>query len=158
LLRRDPTDADALAGLGDAEAAQGNYGSAQVRLREAARLRPGDAAIAAQLAQVNRVRDMDPTQRGIPPAERHRRSTVLLGAALLAADRCPEALADSALHPVMDSARADLVRPVGGARLAAAAEQLMDRAERIWTMREGCAEGGSADQRAAALVLDKLRE
>ena len=158
LLRRDRTDADALAGLGQAEAAQGNYGSAQTHLMAASRLRAGDAAIAAQLAQVDRVRDMDPTLRGLAPAERRRRSAMLLGAALVAADRCPAAPADSALPPLMDSARAELARPARAVGLAAAAEGMMDRAEQIWAMRAGCPEDGNADQRAAALVLDKLRE
>jgi tetratricopeptide (TPR) repeat protein len=158
MLRRDGSDADALAGMGDAEAAQGNYRSAEVHLAAAARLRPGDAAIEAELAQVSRIRGLDPTQRGIADADRRRRSATLLGYALVAADRCPAAAADSTARPALDSARAELGRPVGATAPAAAAERLMDRAEQIWRLTEGCAEGGTADQRAAAVVLNKLSE
>jgi hypothetical protein len=157
MVRRNPSDADALAGLGYAEAAQGNYRSAQANLAAAARLRPGDPAIAEQLAQVNRVRDLDPTQRGIPPAERQRRSLVLLGGALLAADHCPAVAADSAARPVLDSARSELAQPPRTG-IAAAAEHLLDRAEQEWAQREGCLEAGSAEQRAVALVLNKLSQ
>lgn len=157
MVRRNPSDGDALAGLGDAEAAQGNYRSAQVNLAAAATLRPGDPAIAEQLAQVNRVRDLDPTQRGIPPAERQRRSIILLGGALLAADHCPAMAADTAARPVLDSARTELAHPAR-TDAAQAAERLLDRAEQVWALREGCLEAGSADERAVALVLNKLAQ
>jgi tetratricopeptide (TPR) repeat protein len=157
MVHRDRSDADALAGLGDAEAAQGNYRSAQANLAAAARLRPGDPAIEEQLAQVNRVRDLDPTQRGLAPAERQRRSIILLGGAILAADRCPAIAADSAARPVLDSARSELAHPPRtGAELAA--EHLLDRAEQVWALREGCLEAGAAEERAVALVLNKLAE
>ena len=157
LVHRDRSDADALAGLGDAEAAQGNYRSAQANLAAAARLRPGDSAIEEQLAQVNRVRDLDPTQRGLAPAERQRRSIILLGGALLAADHCPAIAADTAARPVLDSARSELAHPPRiGAELAA--EHLLDRAEQVWSLREGCLEAGAAEERAVALVLNKLAE
>jgi len=157
MVRRNPSDADALAGLGDAEAAQGNYRSAQANLAAAAKLRPGDRVIEAQLVQVNRIRDLDPTQRGIPPEERERRSGVLLGGALLAADRCPTVAADSTARPVLDSARSELAHP---ARTGAAtrAEHLLDRAEQVWALRERCPEAGSAEEQAVALVLNKLAQ
>ena len=157
MVHRNPSDADALAGLGDAEAAQGNYRSAQANLAAAAKLRPGDPAIAAQLVQVNRIRDLDPTQRGIPPEERQRRSGVLLGGALIAADRCPAVAADSVARPVLDSARRELAHPPRTGA-ASAAEHLLDRAEQVWALRDGCLEGGSADERAVALVLNKLAQ
>jgi hypothetical protein len=50
----------------------------------------------------------DPTQRGIPALERQRRSSILLGGALLAADHCPAIAADTAARPVLDSARSEL--------------------------------------------------
>lgn len=158
MLRRDGSDADALAGLGNAEAAQGNYRSAEANLAAAARLRPGDAAIEGELTQVSRIRGLDPTQRGIADAERWRRSATLLGHALVAADRCPAVRADSSSRLALDSARAELGQPASGATPAAAAERLMDRAEQIWRSTEGCPAGSTADQRAAAVVLNKLSE
>lgn len=158
MLRRDESDADALAGLGDAEAAQGNYRSAEANLTAAARLRPADAAIGAALTQVSRIRVLDPTQRGLADGERQRRGATLLGHALVVADRCPAVRADSGARLVLDSARAELAQRPGEQALAAAAERLMDRAEQIWRLTEGCSEGGTADQRAAAVVLNKLSE
>ena len=158
MLRRDGSDADALAGLGEAEAAQGNYRSAEANLTVAARLRPGDEAIEASLTQVSRIRALDPTQRGIADAERQRRSATLLGHALVAADHCPAVRSDSGARLALDSARAELAGTPAGAAPAAAAERLMDRAEQIWRLMEGCPAGGTADQRAAAVVLNKLSE
>jgi len=158
MLRRASPDADALAGLGEAEAAQGNYRSAEANLSAAARLRPADPAIQAVLAQVSRIRSLDPTQRGIGDAERLRRSAALLGQALVASDRCAGAPADSSARLALDSARTELGRLPAGATSAAVAERLMDRAEQIWRLAEGCAAGGTEEQRAAAVVLNKLSE
>ena len=158
MLRRDGADADALSGLGDAEAALGNYRSAEANLAAAARLRPGNAALQAALTQVSRIRALDPTQRGIADAERKRRSATLLGHALVAADRCPDVQSDSSSRLALDSARTELARSPSGTAPAAAAERLMDRAEQIWRLTGGCPAGRTAEQRAAAVVLNKLSE
>jgi hypothetical protein len=65
--------------------------------------------------------------------------------------------ADTAARPVLDSARAELAHPAR-TDAALAAERLLDRAEQVWALREGCLEAGSADQRAVALVLNKLAQ
>src|SRR4029079_17717322 len=122
------------------------------------RCRRAASALRAPCWRVSRIRALDPTQRGIPDAERRRRGAVLLGHALVVADRCPVS-ADSSARLALDSARTELAQPLGQMAPAAEAERLTDRAEQIWRLTEGCtAEASTPDQRAAAVVLNKLRE
>ncbi|HET7600983.1 MAG TPA: tetratricopeptide repeat protein, partial [Gemmatimonadales bacterium] len=107
MLRRDPRDPQALAGLGAAQFAAGEYRAAHGTLQAAARLAPDDAAIQAELDRAARVLAIDPLARGLGRAERLRRSAGLVDSAAAALERCGDA---TALQPLVDSARAAAAR------------------------------------------------
>lgn len=109
LLRRDPDDADAYVGMGDAALGLGNFRTARADFAAAARLRPDDALIAARGALADTVLSLDPAARRIDDAERYRRALTLLARATAAARACGLVIAtDSAVYATsandMDSA------------------------------------------------------
>jgi predicted Zn-dependent protease len=99
MVRRDASDADAYAGLGEAALALGNLRTARADLAEASRLRPDDANIAHKLATADTVLSLDPTARDIDSRERYARSRALLARTVSSVGACAQpasALADSA--------------------------------------------------------------
>ncbi|MEO8561296.1 MAG: tetratricopeptide repeat protein [bacterium] len=103
VLRESPDDADAYVGMGEAALALGNFRTARTDLAAAARLRPGDMAIANRLLLADTTLALDPTQRGLGEREREARARRLLAISLGFHLRCvsgtarpPEAVVDSA--------------------------------------------------------------
>ncbi len=88
ILRRHPQDSDAHAGLGEAEFAEKNYQAAQADFLTASRLNPQNDPIRKRLDLCSQVLALDPTRRGLDPAERYRRSRKLLDISLDEATRC----------------------------------------------------------------------
>ncbi len=155
ILRKDPRDADAESGLGEAEFARGNYTTAQADFQRALRLAPEDEMIRARLETVNHVLDLDPALRGLDSAERYRRSGALLQMALDGADACidgsPEAKA------LLESARVALKARLTPARRNDAADRNVDLAEQIWQARKKRCNGQGAGT-PLDLVLAKLAQ
>jgi Flp pilus assembly protein TadD len=157
LARQDRTDADAYAGLGDAELQQGDYRSARRAYATALTLRPGDQGIASHLDLCDRALALDPTQRGVTPSEQYRRSGALLGLTVAAVDSCTRTVRAPA-PSLLDSARAALAWPAPAASAqGAAAETRANLAERIWQARPpACPVPPWA--KPAELVLTKLAD
>ena len=84
----DHDDADAYAGLGEAEIAQGNYRIAETNLQMAAHLKPGDEDIRKRLELARQVLALDPMLRGLGTAERYRRTRELVQLALNDVNQC----------------------------------------------------------------------
>ena len=101
LVRRNPHDPDAYAGIGEAALALGNFRTAREDLAEASRLRPGDADITRSLAVADTLLVLDPTARDIGSHERYLRSRELLARTIATLGVCARprasARADSAL-------------------------------------------------------------
>jgi predicted Zn-dependent protease len=101
LLRRNPNDPDAYAGIGEAALALGNFRAARDDLAKASRLRPSDADITMRLAVADTLLALDPTARDIGSHERYVRSRELLARTMATLDVCSQpggsARADSAL-------------------------------------------------------------
>lgn len=154
LLRRDPRDADAYAGLGKAEFERGNYRTALANFTAAARLDPNNPGIAAGLALCNQVLALDPTQRGLGLEERYRRSLALLELTMQAAASCAGAEPVRALG---DSARTARARHAPATRRHLAVERNLDLAEQLWhARRKECPSPLLDSERPLALVLDKV--
>ncbi len=100
LLRDNPRDADAYAGMGEAALALGNFHTARADYAQAVRLGPDDARIGARAAVADTVYAISPSVRGIGAAARDERSRALLEAVTRRMDGCAgawqSALADSA--------------------------------------------------------------
>jgi tetratricopeptide (TPR) repeat protein len=160
LLRSGEKDGETYAGLGEAELARGNYRSAQSAFNQAVQLAPGDSAIRGRLGLTQRVIALDPTQRGLTPDERYRRSVELLGGALQLADSCFGADSSLAHHAVLDSARAAIgTRPARGGDLRGRVDADLDLAERLWDLRrEQCPAKTGAAEEPVALVLERMTQ
>jgi tetratricopeptide (TPR) repeat protein len=155
-VRQDRTDADAYAGLGDAELQQGDFRSARRAFATALTLRPGDERIASRLDLCDRALALDPTQRGVAASEQYRRSGALLELTVAAVDSCTRTALVTPQSSLLDSARDALAWPVPAASSQdAAAEARANLAERIWQYRPpACPVPPWA--KPAELVLTKL--
>lgn len=130
VLRREPEDADAYAGLGEAALAGGNLRTARADFTEASRLRPDDAAIQGRLVIVDSALALDPTARGLGSHDRYERSRILLARTLAALASCGPAEGSLA-----DSARAKLSRTVRASGEDAASDAVTAAAVDLWASR-----------------------
>ncbi|HEY5062924.1 MAG TPA: tetratricopeptide repeat protein, partial [Gemmatimonadaceae bacterium] len=100
VLRRQPRDAGAWAGMGDAALALRTFQTARADLVEALRLRPHDPGITRSLALADTVLAIDPIARDIGVHEQYLRSKTLLARTLATLASCfqtgPSATSDSA--------------------------------------------------------------
>ena len=93
VVRKNRKDAEAWAGLGDAEFGLKHYLSASSAYRWALRYRPNDLQSRSQLELARGVINLDPTRRGLGSATRLRISRQLVARALSAQEYClPEDL------------------------------------------------------------------
>jgi tetratricopeptide (TPR) repeat protein len=170
MLRADPKDGDAYAGLGEAALVLGNFATARADLIEATRLLGESAERAGMLAVADTALALDPTPRRLDAEERHSRAARVLALVVDAAARCSPA----APAPMTDSARALLAPPTPdssatgrsrrtertAASVAAerdAAESMLDLSSALWNARgPRCTASPSAEARALALVMAKL--
>ena len=88
MVQTDDRDANAYAGLGEADLAMENYQDARNAFQKALQLNPADQAIKTQLDLSDRVLALDPNARGLRAAERYERSKELLQAEVARFDQC----------------------------------------------------------------------
>jgi tetratricopeptide (TPR) repeat protein len=151
MLQRQPDDADALGGLGQAEFSGGDYRGAEADLLRASRLAPADTALAHQLDRVREVRQLDPLVRGLGAHERERRSRRVLTMVADAAAGCPALTSAAPVRAVIDSVRSELQRESDA--------RLLDRADQIWAVMPGsCRRGPGNAESSLDLVMDKLAQ
>ncbi len=130
LLRDDPRDADAYAGMGEAALALGNFHTARADYAEAARLRPENARIVARAAVADTVYAISPSVRGIGAAVRDARSRALLDAVSRRIDGC----AGTWTSAFADSAHATLAR-VAPKDAVGSADAQASLAGELWNAR-----------------------
>ncbi|HEX4352177.1 MAG TPA: tetratricopeptide repeat protein, partial [Polyangiales bacterium] len=129
LLQRNPTDVDALLGLGESNLSLGNFSAARNSLAEAARIQPSDPRIERAVAAIDTALSLDPTARGIGERERNLRSRALLTRTVDAVSACvrPDA------SVVLDSARTLLAVAPQGAVSGASNELATSLATSLWS-------------------------
>ncbi len=88
ILRTDAGDADAYAGIGEAEFQRANYRSARTSFLAALKLDPKNREVGQMLDLCNQVLALDPAQRGIGATEQYRRSLTVLRSTLEATKSC----------------------------------------------------------------------
>jgi Tfp pilus assembly protein PilF len=149
LLRADPRDADAYAGMGEAALALGNFVTARADFAESARLRPADALTASRLALADPVLSLDPDARRLDDTARAARVHALLTRALTERERCAAVNASDALA---DSARASLAHR-GDGRVAETTNEALRLTSAVWSARPArCVTGFTADEVLAAIM------
>lgn len=159
MLRQQPQDFDAYAGLGEAEFAQGNYRTARTDFLAASRLNPADEEIRKRLGVCETVLVLDPTQRGLSTAERYRRSLKLIELALDGMNRCVAAPPPEAARDLAGKAQQTLKRRVNSARQDEVTETNLELAEQLWDMRmKECRQGPADSEEPLALVIARLAQ
>jgi tetratricopeptide (TPR) repeat protein len=144
--RRDPSDGEAYAGMGDAALAQGNFRTAKADFGEAAARRPDDPRLPDRLALVDTILALDPGVNGLAPDEQFERSRRLLARTLDAAARCgdPPSSAASARELVGRVPSAPTRRATGEAMVAAAVE--------LWNARSPRCDAAISDEALRAVL------
>ena len=138
IVSKDKNNAEAFAGLGEAEIAQSDFAAARKAFGEAVRLAPGNDTFQERLHLAEQTLDLDPFLRGLNSSERYQRSERLLEAAVGAMDQCfaansaPSAPADRTL---LDSARKVLLRHDRPRSYSDAADSIVSLATQIWGAR-----------------------
>jgi len=159
ILRQDPQNADACAGLAEAQFAGRDFRSAQAEFSLAARLKPDNAQIQKRLDLTNEILALDPTRRGIRASERYRRSAKLVELALEDLNRCAGPTPPEAIRTVTAEASGALKSRVRAGRESEAADDDLELAEQLRQARKKfCHEPTPASAEALALVLDKLAQ
>jgi tetratricopeptide (TPR) repeat protein len=151
VLRRQPHDADAWAGMGDAALGLRTFQTARADLEEALRLRPHDAAIEKSLALADTVLAIDPIARDIGAHEQYVRSRALLIRTLATLASCFQTGAST----VSDSARALLAAAPAAQGEKAAANALVSLASDLYTGRPAACAAVKRDE-ALRLVQNRL--
>ncbi|PYT31248.1 MAG: hypothetical protein DMG58_12695 [Acidobacteria bacterium] len=156
VLHDAPANANAYAGLGAAEFARGNYRAAQRDFQTTLRLAPDDQATRRRLDVCNELLMLDPTLRGLTPAERFSRSLKLVE---LTADeaRCIGSNTSPELQRLLDKAGTALKAHVSAAHESEVSESNLDLAEQLWQARKGCKSPPAVDS-PLALVLARLAQ
>jgi CIC family chloride channel protein len=155
ILEQDKGDADAYDGLGEAEAAQDNYRSAQRAFKAAIRLNPVDANASKRLELVERILALDPTLRGLSAVERYRRSQKLMETALGSLDECVGTTKGSppaSVKEMSDAARESRLRRGRSRSYEDSAEENLAMAEQLWKARAGLCTSEAADEPLSRLM------
>ncbi len=139
VLRQHKEDAEAYAGLGEAEFAQQNYLSAEEAFRNALRGNPDDQTLQNRLEVCTQITALDPTARGLSSAERNRRSRSLLERTLHALDSCflkSENVPSESSRELLESARKALVAKPKQQALSENTEANLIMLENLWKQCE----------------------
>jgi tetratricopeptide (TPR) repeat protein len=152
VLRQRPQEADAHAGLGEAEFAEANYRLARSEFLAAVRLRPDDAGVKGRLEVCDRVLALDPLRNGLSAEEENQRSRNLVELALEGLKTCAGSATSAPAPELIETAEKELKRP-------SATPDNIELAEQLWQMRRtACGpEAGDSDE-ALTLVMAKLAQ
>jgi tetratricopeptide (TPR) repeat protein len=152
-------DADAYAGLGQAELAQTHYPAAKQAFDKARQLNSDDPDVEKSLALVERVLALDPSVRGLSSRERYSRSLTLLQGTLGALEQC--AVVDgpppSMLRTTIDEAHKLLSARRPPRSFGDATEENVSLAERLWAGHRQSCKSAPVDE-ALRRVLVRLAQ
>lgn len=160
VLQQDKQDAEAHAGLGEADFARGDYPSARDAFRNALRFNPNDEAARERSELCDQIVAVDPTLRGLRSAERFRRSQRLVEAALHALDQCAASNAGTVLpapaRELADTARKLLLRRRVPRSHGDATESNVSLAEQLWGSRVNLCGSSAGSDEALSRVVARL--
>ena len=159
ILRREPRDVEAYAGLGEAEFAQRDYLSAREAFRNALRLKPNEETIQRRLELCDNIVSMDPTLPRLNSAEQYRRSRRLLENCLRVVEECLATHSTDPPGDVRDSmaqTRRNLLLHGRPSHYIEEAEANVELAKRLWQARTRLCSSSSFADEALSLVLPRL--
>jgi tetratricopeptide (TPR) repeat protein/CBS domain-containing protein len=160
LARESNPDAETFSGLGAAEFAEDRYVPAREAFRRALRLNPSNEATQRELALCERILELDPTVRGLGPAERYRRSAGLLEGILGRVQQCLPKVSQPAdaqsLRTRADTARQSLARHPARRSYDDASESDLSLAQELWAASQKLCAAPSGLDAATDRVLAAL--
>jgi tetratricopeptide (TPR) repeat protein len=158
ILQITPANADAYAGLGEAEFARGNYRAAQRDFQATLRFAPENEAARERLGSINELLTLDPTIRTLEPPERFRRTLKLVELTLDQASRCSAQNPSSELPGLIEAAHQVLKAHVRATRQSEASDSNLDLAEKLWkALGKECKPPPATDS-PLALVMARLAQ
>jgi tetratricopeptide (TPR) repeat protein/CBS domain-containing protein len=159
ILRDEPDEAVAYAGLGEADIAQSQYPAARQALRTAHKLNPNEPGVEEQLAMVEKILALDPTLRGLGSAERFSRSLKVLEGSLGALEQCLaiDGPPPTALKRAIDSAHIILSSQRRPRFPGDATESNIALAEQLWDGHQQSCKAAPVDE-ALRRVLARLSQ
>ncbi len=158
VTEQDPRDAEAFAGLGDAEFEMAHYFSARTAYRQALRLNPDDLQSKTQYDLATEIIRLNPMLRGLGSATRLGRSRVLVERSLDALAYCSPEDPDTLPENVQDMIeRAEqVVAGRASQRSDNAVDENIALAESLRTYQENNCASPTVPDRALELVLEQL--
>ena len=156
ILHDAPANADAYAGIGEAEFARGNYRAAQRDFQTALGLTPGDQTTRRRLDVCNELLMLDPTLRGLDREERFSRSLKLVELTLDETRQCTGQNPSPELRGLLDKAAKALKAHVSAVHQIEISESNLDLAERLWQVRKKECKSPPSTDSPLALVLARL--
>lgn len=160
LIKQNSKDAEAYAGLGQAELQMGNYRAAREAFRSAAARKPQDPSLQGKVDLSTTLNGLDPTVRKLTSDEKYRRSLQILELAQSSFEIClaenPKAASTSEqLLASIDDAK----KKHPSAASNEAAEQILSLAEDAWQARiKLCGNSIPAEDEPLRLIMEKLAQ
>lgn len=149
VLHENDRDAEASAGLGEAEFALGNYRLAQRAFEDSLQWNPNEESVKQRLQVSNEILSLDPTLRGLSSKERYRRSMRVLNQAHDTLQRCVDTHENTAtpeVHQLLARAQ-KAIRRRPSSDLSDATQDNVSLAEQLWTTRARiCGPASAADE------------
>jgi tetratricopeptide (TPR) repeat protein len=148
VAQRNPHDAGALDGLGDAAFANGEYATARDAYRRSLAIDPVDDAIAKRADLCDRILALDPDLPGLGPAARYERTLRLLTGVMDEVVRCGAGGGDEKAK--MQQAQATVTRKTKPRSYGDAADAARTLALQLWAARPQSCAGDDALMRVMA--------
>lgn len=155
LLRQNPADGDAYAGMGKVALSLGNFRMARADFLQASRLLPEDTAIAARLALSDTILAISPIERGLGTHERFIRARDILVRTVATAESC--AVPSGSRAVLTASARSTLAAVVRRQQEDAESERVLALASDLYaSMPASCSSVRTPSGEALALIQAHL--
>ena len=156
MIDRDPKDADAHSGLGDAELEMGQYRNARSAFLTALRYKPHDASIQKRLDLSKALTNLDPTPRRLASMEKYGRSIHILQLAYDNLNACLAQHPGAATQSLSKARDALAAKPPTHASNELS-EEVLGIAEKTWQARAAsCGASVSPEDEALRLIIEKL--
>ncbi len=158
LIKRNPEDGTAYAGLGEAQLQEGDYRLAHGAFLHASVHDPNNRLLPQLAALSLALSEMDPTPRWLPSLEKYRRSLHILDLARAAAEQCVKgqlgASIDTEKLLVAADDKISMKPPVHATNEMA--EEVLGLAQKLWQARLKSCGPVSANEEALRLLMTKL--
>jgi len=158
VLHEEPSNADAQAGLGEAEFARGNYRTAQHDFQLASRIAPDNKLIRQRLDLCDELLHLDPTLRGIDSQERYYRSLHLVDLTSSEVTLCFDQNQSPEVRDLLSKADSALHAHVNASHLSDSSEANLDLAEQLWQVRKKDCKSSAPVDNALALLFARLAQ